>query len=130
MDILKQCSFIDRHRNSDIELIDLIEEKYLNGRRIHKENVTHLMLYFNAKWLPSSCNEMLNLKLEKFMKHKNNFELIFVSMDKTRDLYEQFLKENKFIRYSLSFHDNELKVLLLLLLLLIFVCSIPKALLQ
>ena len=69
------------------------------------------MLYFNAEWIPKTSNQMLNTKLENYiLKQKNNFELIFISMDKTKDLYERFLKENMFIRYSLKFHEHELKV--------------------
>lgn len=114
MNILRQCTFIDRNRNSEIDLDELVDEKYLNGKRIRKENIFYLLLYFNANWLPDACNKSLNIKLEKFMSHKrlkNKFELIFISSDKTRDSYSQFLNENKFIRYSLAFHEYDLKVI-------------------
>lgn len=120
MDILKQCTFVDRNRNAEIDLDELVEEKYLNGKRIHRENIFYLVLYFNANWLPDSCNRVLNTKLEKFTAHKrlkSKFELIFISSDKTRDSYSQFLNENKFIRYSLAFHEYDLKVIYIFLLL-------------
>lgn len=114
INILKQCTFIDRNRNAEIDLDDLVEEKYLHGKRIHKENIFYLLLYFNANWLPDLCNKTLNTKLEKFSAHKklkNKFEIIFISSDKTRDCYAQFLSENKYIRYSLAFHEIDLKVI-------------------
>ena len=114
MNILKQCTFIDRNRNAEIDLDDIIEEKYIHtGKHIHTENVFYLLLYFNAGWLPEHSNRMLNAKLEYFCCHKKlskKFEIIFVSSDKTRDENFKFLAGNKFIRYSMAFFENDLKV--------------------
>ena len=114
MNLLRQCSFIDRSRhNTPIELDDIIEEN-------HKKNsneLFYIILYFTANWLPDASNKHLNKKLESFylsrLKSQNsklNFELIFISSDKTKSSYDQFLNANKYIRYSLAFQDQELKV--------------------
>ena len=82
----------------------------------------YIILYFTANWLPDASNKQLNKKLENFYTSKNskkksnkikyNFELIFISSDKTKNSYDQFLNSNKYIRYALSFQDQELKVIL------------------
>lgn len=111
MNILKQCTFLDRFRNSHIELDDLIEENYDKNS---DSKIFYIILYFTANWLPDVCNKNLNKKLELFNTNQRqivkNFELIFISSDKTKDSYKEFLNENKFIRYSLEFQDQELKV--------------------
>ena len=114
MNLLRNCSFIDRHKNSTVELEDIIEDNYKKNKSLQ----FHIILYFTANWLPDASNKQLNKKLENFYSNKNsstnakrpNFELIFISSDKTKSTYEQFLKANSYIRYSLSFQDQELKV--------------------
>ena len=114
MNILKQCTFIDRNRNADVDLDDIIEQKFIQtGKHIKSENIFYLLLYFNADWLPENTNRMINAKLEYFSAHKKlskKFEIIFVSSDKTRDDNNKFLNNNKFIRYYLTFHDYDFKV--------------------
>jgi hypothetical protein len=114
MNILKQCTFFDRNRNAEVDLDDIIEEKYVQtGKNIKSENQLYLLLYFNADWLPENSNRMINSKLEYFCSHKKlnkKFEIIFVSSDKTRDENNKFLSNNKFIRYYLAFHENDFKV--------------------
>lgn len=119
MNLLQHCSFIDRHRsNTSIELDDIIEENY----KKNQSELFHIILYFTANWLPDASNKQLNKKLERFYTSKNskrksnktkpNFELIFISSDKTKISYDQFLNANKYIRYALSFDEQELKVIL------------------
>ena len=119
MNLLRHCSFIDRHRsNASIELEDIIEDNYKKNQGEH----FYIVLYFTANWLPDASNKQLNKKLENFYTSKNskkksnkikyNFELIFISSDKTKNSYDQFLNSNKYIRYALSFQDQELKVIL------------------
>lgn len=133
MNLLRECTFFDRFRNSFIEIDDLIEEAYLDGsvsmmtstKVVEKDESLpqpptedgafsfYLLLYFTADWLPENSNQMLNEKLKKFYerkKSKANFELIFISSDKTNDSYTDFLNKNRFIRYSLAFHEKDLKV--------------------
>jgi hypothetical protein len=116
MNLLRQCTFFDRYRNSLIELDDIIEENY-NKCKTNEEDdefVFYILLYFTANWLPEASNKNLNKKLAEFYlnsnrKHKN-FELIFISSDKTKDSYYEFLNANKYIRYSLAYQEQELKV--------------------
>ena len=113
MNLLRQCSFIDRNRHMPIELDDIIEENY----KKNTDELFYIILYFTANWLPDASNKHLNKKIESFYLNKNanqnkklNFELIFISSDKTKSSYEEFLGANKYIRYSLAFQDQELKV--------------------
>lgn len=126
--------------SASVDLDDIVEERYAkllykqqklkqqnsknddNKNQNNNDSITtisdecnelHLLLYFSANWLPDSCNKNLNKKLSDFYrseKLRKNFELIFISSDKTRDAYNQFLSENKFIRYALVFQDSDLKV--------------------
>lgn len=116
MNLLKQCTFYDRLKNSTVELDDLIEENYLFNLNEEQNHYFYLMFYFTANWLPDTFNKHLNDKLEYFSRNRrqsfNNFELIFVSSDKTIEAYKEFMLKNKFIRYSLEFRpdNNDLKV--------------------
>ncbi len=124
MNLLRQCTFIDRTRDSFVELDDILEERHIAvSRNIdtqdpwvsrQKEPTTfHLLLYFTANWLPDNCNRELNKKLSSFYGKESvrrQFELIFVSSDKTAESYNKFLSENKFIRYALAFQEQEIKV--------------------
>ena len=118
MNLLRQCSFLDKHRsNVTVELDDIIEDNY----KKNQSELFYIILYFTANWLPDASNKQLNKKLEHFYTSKNlkrknnktkpNFELIFISSDKTKSSYDQFLSANKYIRYSLSFDEQELKVI-------------------
>ena len=114
MNLLRQCTFVDRYRNSLVELDDIIEENWNKYKTNDDEYVFYVLLYFTANWLPEASNKNLNKKLAEFYsssnrKH-NNFELIFISSDKTKDSYHEFLNSNKYIRYSLAYQEQELKV--------------------
>ena len=87
MNLLRECTFFDRDRNSQIELDDLLEEasqnvsfsknsqqqQQPNSTSISDENSTtntssfYLILYFSADWLPEASNTQLNDKLRSFM---------------------------------------------------------------
>lgn len=125
MNLLRECTFFDRHRNSKIELDDLVEESsqhLLTSTPTSTSSSFYLILYFSADWLPDVSNTQLNEKLQKFMDtmksqnlespadRRRPLELVFVSSDKTSDSYWNFLDKFKFIRYSLAFHEKELKV--------------------
>ena len=113
MNILQKCSLVDRQRNSLISLDDLIEDRFGLQANLHDPIEFYLMLYFNANWLPEVSNAALNQKLSDFYTkegEKKQFELIFISSDKTIEQFNLFLKKNKFIRYSLFFEDQSLKV--------------------
>lgn len=113
MNLLRECTFFDRDRNSQIELDDLVEEACLK-KTSNRPSSFYLILYFSADWLPDASNSLLNDKLRTFMETVNDssraVELAFVSSDKTSDSYWSFLNKFKFIRYSLAFHEKELKV--------------------
>lgn len=121
MNLLRECTFFDRDRNALIELDDLIEEAYYSSRRRADggepplSSSFYLILYFSADWLPDASNNQLNDKLRAFMDattqaNRQLVELVFVSSDKTSDSYWSFLKKFPFIRYSLAFHEKDLKV--------------------
>lgn len=137
MNLLRECTFFDRDRNSQIELDDLLEEasqNVFNKNSQQKQDSTstldensttntssfYLILYFSADWLPEASNTQLNDKLRSFMedmkiqtasqRNSRPVELVFVSSDKTSDSYWNFLDKFKFIRYSLAFQEKELKV--------------------
>ena len=127
MNILKQCLFIDNHneahrQNSEqpqLSIDDLIEDRFslTNSDSKNKTNNElidfYLMLYFNAEWLPEVSNNILNKKLELFYlneKYNKKFELIFISSDRDFESYNKFLAKNQYIRYSLYFKDQNLKV--------------------
>lgn len=132
MNLLKECTFFDRDRNALIELDDLVEEACARTTSIKllptspslvSETTTttttsvFLILYFTADWLPEVSNNLLNEKLKTFVQaskcqqqqQQQKFELVFVSSDKTSDSYWEYLNKFKFIRYSLAFHEKDLK---------------------
>lgn len=121
MDILRQCTFVDRllattGNNQPVYLDDLIEDRFpLVNQSVDSSQFVdfYLLLYFNADWLPQVSNSNLNKVLERFytsQREEKKLELIFISSDKTVDAYHQFLIKNKFIRYALFFQDQDLKV--------------------
>ncbi|CAF1043979.1 unnamed protein product, partial [Brachionus calyciflorus] len=109
MSIFKQCLFYDGLRKTIIEIDDIIEDNYLNSTC----NDFYVMFYFTATWVPNGTSEILNHKIQSIYHERknslNNFELIFVSSDKSLSEYRSFLKNNAFIRYSLDFSDQDLK---------------------
>ena len=119
MNLLRQCTFVDRYRNSKIELDDIVEERYArfksNEDRVKSlPDEFHLLLYFTANWLPDTCNKNINKKLYEFYKSESinkNFEIVFISSDRTKDSYNEFLNENKFVRYALLFEEDDLQVI-------------------
>lgn len=116
MNLLRESTFFDRDRNAQIELDDLIEEA--SSTADTKPTSFYLILYFSADWLPDVSNNQLNERLRSFMdtirsktaSSSSAVELVFVSSDKTSDSYWNFLYKFKFIRYSLAFHEKDLKV--------------------
>lgn len=117
MNTLRLSTFFDRFRNSNVDLDDIIEE---NAEKVDPSlnqstrtlNEFYLMLYFTANWLPSAFNKCLNNRLEQFfaLNQRTDVQLILISSDKTKDSFYEFLNENKFIRYSLIFHEQDIKV--------------------
>jgi hypothetical protein len=138
MNLLRQCTFLDRYRNAYVELDDIIEENFNsldnnNNNNNDKNNDNgnnnqlNLMLYFTANWLSETNasskelnKKLTNLCLNKKINNCNYFEIVFISSDKTKDSYDQFIDRNKFIRYSLQFQDQEIKVCFLIIFFLIF----------
>lgn len=127
MNLLRQCTFLDRYRNAYVELDDIIEENFngfdnkindINGTTTtNNNNQLNLILYFTANWLSETNlsskelnKKLTNLCLNKQINNCNYFEIVFISSDKTKDSYDQFIDNNKFIRYSLAFQDQEIKV--------------------
>ena len=127
MNLLRQCTFLDRYRNAYVELDDIIEENFngfdnkindINGTTTtNNDNQLNLILYFTANWLSETNlsskelnKKLTNLCLNKQINNCNYFEIVFISSDKTKDSYDQFIDNNKFIRYSLAFQDQEIKV--------------------
>ena len=127
MNLLRQCTFLDRYRNAYVELDDIIEENFngfdnkindINGTSTtNNNNQLNLILYFTANWLSETNlsskelnKKLTNLCLNKQINNCNYFEIVFISSDKTKDSYDQFIDNNKFIRYSLAFQDQEIKV--------------------
>jgi len=114
MNALRLSTFMDRFRNSYVDLDDIIEENatLISNESNRSFNEFYLMLYFTASWLPNAFNKSLNNRLEEFLasSQRNNIQLILISSDKTKDSYYEFLNENKFIRYSLIFHEQDIKV--------------------
>ena len=124
MNAFRLCTFLDRFRNSYVDLDDIIDENATQASNDSTRpiNEFYLMLYFTANWLPNALNKCLNNRLEEFLasSKRNNVQLILISSDKTKDSYYEFLNENKFIRYSLIFHEQEIKVNVLFLFFLNF----------
>jgi hypothetical protein len=118
---------LEEHYNKSVKHIQKENENQIKNDDINIKNKTddllkltskgtrsfYLIIYFSANWLPDNSNHDFNRKLEKF--YTNNritkqFEIIFISFDKTFESYQKFLDNNKFIRYTLSFEEKETKV--------------------
>lgn len=106
----KKYSFIDLSQKKTVNLVDIINENYTNS----KSHCFYVVFLFSATWLPDSSIQLAD-KLRSFYQIQKqnfqNFELIFLSSDKSFAEYKAFMNKNNYIRYTLDLLDQSTKVL-------------------
>lgn len=106
----KLYSFIDLVKTKTVDLNEIINDNYTSSN----SDYFYVIFFFSASWLPDSSNMLADELKSFYQAEKNkfrNFDLIFISSDKSFTEYKSFVKRNSFLRYTLDFLDHNTKVL-------------------